>query len=77
MARDDVIASRWKLAFDNVQIRPADAARTDFQKHMTWYGHGSGDIPDRKRMIADRAGRCQHRCAHWLQTQHYKLGFTN
>ena len=49
MARDDVIAERLQLAFDDVQIRTAYAAGADAKQNLAGRGRGNRDIADFER----------------------------
>ena len=65
MAGNHTLAMRRKFGVDDVEVGPADAARTHPQQHLTGRGPRIGDLFQSN--LPARIVRVSHGCQHTLQ----------
>jgi hypothetical protein len=66
MAWNDPWQSRWQLAFDDMEIGVAYAAREHFEQNLIVHGHGHGKLFDVERVGVDGSRRPENGCAHGI-----------
>jgi hypothetical protein len=64
MAGNDGGQARGEFAFDDVEVRAADAAGVDFDEHLAGAGRGDGDVFERERFCENGRGVAEQGGAH-------------
>jgi hypothetical protein len=70
MSRGHRHAPLGQLAFDDVQVGPADPAQAHTDEHLAASGRGHGDVLEHERRALDRGDAVQSCSAHCLRACH-------